>query len=178
MAIDLFTLPHKALRAYFGRTAAALGSLDIDDETLVKAAQLDLHQLVDTLEAHGHHEDEFILPLLDRHLPDVGSRQRADHAELTSSLDDLRRQVDAFAAAPAAGAHLSLYRHLRRTEAANQAHLDHEETSVMPALWVVSPEAELLGVMEAFKAAHPEAAELYRRVPEALSPTERQLVGL
>jgi ABC-type uncharacterized transport system involved in gliding motility auxiliary subunit len=54
--------------------------------------------------------------------------------------------------------------------------LDFEETKVMPALWLVASEAELLELMNAFKTEHPEAIDLYRIAPEGLSPTERSLV--
>ena len=56
------------------------------------------------------------------------------------------------------------------------AHLDVEETIVMPALWGVVAPAELREVLVSFNAAHPEAADLYRRVPHALTTGERSLV--
>ena len=46
----------------------------------------------------------------------------------------------------------------------------------MPALWQAVDAAELVDVFSAFRAAHPEAAELYRRAPEAITPGERCLV--
>lgn len=178
MTPDLFTLPHKALRTYVGQTATRLGALDIADAGAVAAIRDDLHALVDELEAHGAHEDEFILPLLERRLPDLATRLQREHAELARALADLRSAVGLLAAEPAAGAQLALYRHLRRFEAMNIRHLDFEETTVMPALWLAAPQAELAGVLTAFKAAHPEAADLYRHAPEALTQDERSLVGL
>ena len=178
MTPDLFTLPHKALRAYVGLTATRLGALDIADAREVEAMRRDLHALIDELEAHGAHEDEFILPLLERRLPDLATQLHREHAELAGALAGLRRATDLLAAEPAAGEQLVLYRHLRRFEAINMRHLDFEESIVMPALWLATPQAELAGVLTAFKAAHPEAADLYRHAPEALNPGERLLVGI
>lgn len=178
MTPDLFTLPHKALRTYVGLTATRLGALDIANPSAVAAVQGDLHALINELEAHGAHEDEFILPLLERRLPDLATQLRREHAGLARALADLRSAADLLTAEPAAGVQLSLYRHLRRFEAMNIRHLDFEETSVMPALWLAAPQAELAGVLTAFKAAHPEAVDLYRHAPEALTPDERSLVGL
>ena len=90
------------------------------------------------------------------------------------------RQLDGALAVAAdqPGATLGLYRALQRLAAENLVHLDHEESVVLPALWVAAPERELAELMAAFRAAHPDAAELYRRWPDALSPAERALVGV
>jgi iron-sulfur cluster repair protein YtfE (RIC family) len=174
--IDLFTLPHKALRAYVGRTATRLGALDVADARAVEELCRDLHALIDELEAHGMHEDEFIAPLLDKHLPDLAGEMRAEHRALSEALERLRQNATIFTAGANAGSHVALYRHLRRFEAVNARHLDFEETKVMPALWLVASEAELAALMNAFNAQHPESIELYRNAPEALNSAEKALV--
>jgi hypothetical protein len=49
MNIDLFTLPHKALRALVGVTATRLGALDVANEREVEGLQNELHGLLDEL---------------------------------------------------------------------------------------------------------------------------------
>jgi iron-sulfur cluster repair protein YtfE (RIC family) len=178
MNIDLFTLPHKALRALVGLTATRLGALDVAAARDVERLQNELHRLVDELQSHGTHEDEFILPLLERHLPDLATRMRAEHADVGGGLADLRRAIAAFGAAPSVGRQLALYRQLRRFEGLNLRHLDFEETIVMPALWQIAPAQDLADLMAAFRAAHPEAGDLYRHAPEALTVSERTMVGV
>jgi iron-sulfur cluster repair protein YtfE (RIC family) len=178
MTPDLFSLPHKALRTYVGLIATRLGALDTANARAIEQLGNDLHSLIDELEAHGAHEDDFILPLLDRRLPDLAGQMRLEHTGLTEALAGLHHSTDLLAAEPGIASQLALYRQLRRFEAINIRHLDFEETIVMPALWIAAPQAELAGVLTAFKAAHPEAAELYRRAPEALTPAEKALVGV
>jgi iron-sulfur cluster repair protein YtfE (RIC family) len=178
MDIDLFTLPHKALRALVGLTATRLGALDVANRRDVEHMQNELHGLVDELQSHGAHEDEFILPLLDRHLPDLATRMRFEHAEVGGGLADVRRATAGFGAEPSMGRQLALYRQLRRFEGLNLRHLDFEETVVMPALWQTAPTQDLADLMAAFRAAHPEAGDLYRHAPEALTFSERTMVGV
>jgi iron-sulfur cluster repair protein YtfE (RIC family) len=178
MNIDLFTLPHKALRALVGQTATRLGALDVANAREVEHMQNELHGVVDELQSHGVHEDEFILPLLERHLPDLATRMRAEHAEVGGGLADARRGISAFGAEPRVARQLALYRQLRRFEGLNLRHLDFEETIVMPALWHTAPAEELAHLMAAFRAAHPEAGDLYRHAPEALTVSERTMVGV
>jgi hypothetical protein len=175
--IDLYTLPHKALRCAVGEASTVLGALGPDDAC---AAAASVAEVVDVLLAHAAHEDEFIEPLLERHLPDAAFEIARQHGGLTAAIDGLRRQADHLAATANAepGALLALYRAFERMAAANLVHLDHEESVVMPALWQAVPATELAALMDAFRAAHPDATELYRRWPNALTPAERTMLGL
>jgi hypothetical protein len=91
-----------------------------------------------------------------------------------------RRHLDRLAMTGEAppGELLTLYRSFQRLAATNLMHLDDEETRVMPALWVAAPPDALSDVFARFRAAHPEAVDLYRRWPDALTTDERQLVGV
>jgi hypothetical protein len=176
MAPDLFTLPHKALRAWVGATATALGGLDATvpaDRTLVVAR---LRLVLTDLSDHGRHEDHFIVPVLDHQVPQLAQRLHDEHASIETSLAMLGALVDEFEEEPSPTLQLELYRSLRSFEGGNLAHLAFEETEVMPALWKSVTAPELVGVFQAFKAAHPEAVELYQRIPHAITPQERALV--
>jgi hypothetical protein len=170
--IDLYTLPHKALRHALSAAGTALAA------QAPRAAATALEAL-DALASHGHHEEEFIHPLLARHLPEVEAELAAQHADLDRRMTESRRHLDAVADAPDDPAvALRAYRSFQRLLGWNLGHLDHEETHVMPALWAVVPATELEALMVAFRAAHPDAADLYRRWPEALSQAERRMFGI
>jgi len=177
--IDLYTLPHKPLRAATAQAGVLLGAADPDAVHLLVEP---VHAALSELAHHAEHEEEFIDPLLERVLPDHAEEIARQHATLTAAIDGVRRQLDEIAGRGNGGggsaALLGLYRAFHRMSAINLAHLDHEETAVMPALWVSAPDGALEDLMAAFRAAHPEAADLYRRWPAALSPGERQLVGV
>jgi hemerythrin-like domain-containing protein len=175
-APDLFTLPHKALRAWVGATATALGGLDTSDLGHRRTVIAQLRSLLADLADHGHHEDEFIVPVLDRHVPRLAERLRDEHTTLESAIARLGSTVNEFEQSPSPTLQLSLYRSLRGFEGRNMAHLEFEETEIMPALWQAVSAEDLGAVFGTFKAAHPESVELYRRVPDAITPHERALV--
>jgi iron-sulfur cluster repair protein YtfE (RIC family) len=175
-APDLFTLPHKALRAWVGACATALGGLDTSNLAASTTVITQLRFLLTDLGEHGRHEDDFIVPVLDQHLPDLADRLRGEHTALESSIATLSSLIGEFEQSPSTTLQLSLYRELRGFEGRNLAHLDFEETVIMPALWQAVTRDDLLGVFQAFRAAHPEAIELYHRVPDAITPQERATV--
>lgn len=173
---DLFTLPHKALRAWIGATATALGGLDATDFARRVAVIGQLRSLLNDLAAHGHHEDDFIVPVLDRHVPDLAQRLREEHISLETAIATLCALVDEFDQSPSPALQLGLYRKLRSFEGRNMAHLEFEETEVMPALWQAVTGDDLFAVFQAFKTAHPESVHLYDRIPDAITPQERTLI--
>ena len=176
-SVDLYTLPHKALRHAMGRAGTLLAA----SEPATAAAGLAVVAgVLDELEAHGAHEDEFIRPVLAAHLPDIEAEVVAQHRSLGAAVDGARRHVDRLAASAevSPGELLALYRSFQRLVATNLVHLDDEEARVMPALWVAAPAGALAEVLDRFRAAHPEAGDLYHRWPDPLTSDERRLVGL
>lgn len=170
--IDLYSLPHKALRLAVAHGGTVLSATDPDrlpDDLLV------VRSVLAELRSHAAHEDEFIHPLLARLVPGVEADLAAQHVELDAALDDLDRRLDA----PVTPEGITdLFRAYQRMAARNLLHLDHEETVAMPALWAKAPDVSLEALMDRFRAAHPDAVDLYRRWPAALSAEERQRVGL
>lgn len=169
---DLYTLPHKSLRTAMAAAADQLASADPSTWT----SHLDVVTgVLDELAAHAGHEDEFIHPLLVRHVPPIADGIAAQHADLHLAIDRVRHGIDT---AGSADELLALYRAFNRLVAQNLHHLDHEETVAMPTLVATVSERDLGEVLDAFHAAHPEAAALYARWPEALTGEERRLVGV
>jgi hypothetical protein len=139
-----------------GEAAADLGSgapgaLDLAAEVL------------DAIHDHGRHEDEFIHPLLRRHLPALAADLDRQH----EVLDDLIVVTMGALTLPDPN------RPFQRFTSENLRHLDHEETVVLPLLWQAVPDQGLAEVRARFMAAHPDANDLYRRWPAHLTPAER-----
>lgn len=173
---DLFTLPHKALRAWVSVTATALGGLDIANLDAQARLTAQLRAVLTDLAEHGHHEDDFIVPVLDQHLPALAERLRDEHLAHQSAIAALHAMIDDFEQSPSTDRQLVLYRELCSFEGRNLAHLDFEESIVMPALWQAVGAEDLVAVFQAFKAAHPESIEIYTHVPDAITPHERAMV--
>jgi hypothetical protein len=176
-APDLYTVAHKSLRLAVSDAALLLGTAEPATAHGVLAPMVAvLHEL----HAHAAHEDEFIGPLLGRHLPGLADEIARQHEALGATIDAVHRQGDRLAARAEVepGAPLALYRAFQRLAAANLVHLDHEETVVMPALWTAVSPGALSDLMAAFNLAHPEAAQLFHRWPDALTPTERDRFGI
>jgi hypothetical protein len=157
--MDLYSLPHKALRDALGAAGTALGAGEVE---LAREA-------LGLLDDHAAHEEGFIHPLLARHLPAVEAEVVAQHRALDALLADCTAALD--------GDPVVAYRAYQRLVGFNLGHLDHEETVVMPALARAVPAEALVELFAAFRAAHPEANDLYVRWPGALTPAEWALVG-
>jgi hypothetical protein len=172
LSIDVYSLPHKALRAALADAGTALGAVEADDlVTAVARAGLAL----DELTAHAEHEDTFIQPIVERFLPELAVAVEEQHLALAARVLMVRAELDAALAQRSAP--VAAYRAFQRLVSENLSHLDHEETVVLPALWSVVPGTDLADVMQRFRSAHPEAVELYRRNAAALTFAERELVG-
>lgn len=184
IAIDLYTLPHKGFRHWTAEVATRLGAADLFNRHTLTAVLDDAEQLVLHLLAHGDHEDTFIHPLLACLSADVEHTLSRQHAELTLTLEGLRRQLGTFGAAAldgptASGLRLALYRALHRFASTNLAHLDYEETVVMPLLWSVTAPSELQAVMVEFRAqVGEEVVAMYRRTSAAYSNQELAALGI
>lgn len=170
LSLDVYSLPHKALRASLADAGTALGAADSD--TFMSACEI-VSASLDELVAHADHEDSFVQPVIERFLPDTGADVAGQHAALHLRLDAMRRQLETATTEPSARA--ATYRSYQRLIAHNLAHLDHEESVVLPALWSAVPARVLDDLMARFRAAHPEATELYRRHANALTTAENAL---
>src|SRR5690349_17605711 len=118
---DVYSLPHKALRAALAGAGTALGAAEAEGFTAV--AGLVIGEL-DELAAHAGNEAAFIQPVIDRFLPDLAAEVAAEHAALHGRIDAVRRQLDTAATEPTA--RVTTYRSFQRLVAHDLVHLDHE----------------------------------------------------
>src|SRR5690349_13427160 len=114
LSIDVYSLPHKALRTALADAGTALGATD--DETLPDAAAL-VSAALDELHAHADHEDTFIQPVIERFLPDLALAVADQHTALDRMIDAVRRQLDVAIEHPQAL--VASYRSYQRLVAAN-----------------------------------------------------------
>ena len=182
--IDLFTTVHKGLRWWIGDVNAKLGASDLSDAAALEDVLSHLVDCLDALDAHSGHEDAFIAPMLDARAAVRVAMWHSEHEALDAMTLALRRQAQKLRElAPdhprAAGLGLELYRAFARFSSEVLLHLDEEETRIMPLMWSVCTDEELVGIMSAFRARHGEdATRLYARLALAFTPAERALLGV
>jgi hypothetical protein len=182
--LDLFTVIHKGLRWWIGDLGARLGATDFTNAAEAILALKEVVECLETLDAHSLHEDSFIAPVLDARAASRGLPWHDEHEALQAATTALRRQVQELVNlgpthAHATGLGLELYRAFSRFASDVYLHLDEEETRLMPLLWSVCTDEELLAIMTAFRSRHAaESAVLYARVAAAFTPSERALLGV
>jgi hypothetical protein len=136
VAVDLYRDIHKGIRSeLFGLTDQA-GSLDPSDRADRADLSARVQGVVELLVSHAEHEDAFVQPAIEAHLPDLAQQIEADHHRLEARIALLNEQaVDAVdpAGDPRGNAH-RLYVDLASFVSDYLAHQDLEERVVMPAL--------------------------------------------
>ena len=149
---DLFTSIHKGLRlGLFGITVQA-GRTDWADPAQVTELGERWDGLLTLLRAHGDHEDQHILRLLDSHDPFATEPTAEQHRDLDDLLDDLAGRFETVLAAPGMASGLELYRDLARFVATYLTHMHDEETRVMGRIWACCTDEEIAGARQRFMA--------------------------
>jgi Hemerythrin HHE cation binding domain len=149
---DLFTSIHKGLRlGLFGITVQA-GRTDWADPAQVTELGERWDDLLTLLRAHGDHEDQHILRLLDSRDPFAAEPTAEQHRDLDDLLDDLAERFETVLAAPRMASGLDLYRDLARFVAAYLTHMHDEETRVMGRIWACCTDQEIVGARQRFMA--------------------------
>ena len=136
VAVDLYRDIHKGIRSELFAVVERAGSIDPHDADDVRALAdhvIATHRL---LEAHAHHEDAVIQPVLERELPVLADRVEEDHVALDRTIAriaDMAVSVDAPSVAARRNVHL-LYLDVARFASEYLTHIDIEERVLMPAL--------------------------------------------
>ena len=137
LAHDLYREVHKAIRFAMFHATMNVGSLDVADPDAVADVAQQCAELIELLELHHHHEDDFVQALVELHAPDLAVVVETQHLTVEDGMATLRVLVSALVdATPAdrqAVAH-RLYLELTRFTAAYLEHQLCEEQRVMPAL--------------------------------------------
>jgi len=149
---DLFTIIHKGLRLGLFDITVQAGRTDWADPAQIADLGERWHGLHTLLRAHGDHEDQHILRLLDPYDPLATEPTAEQHRDLDDLLDDLAERFETVLAAPGMAPGLELYRDLARFVAAYLTHMHDEETRVMGRIWACCTDEEIAGARQRFMA--------------------------
>ena len=173
--MDLYASTHKGLRSFMAETLGAVGRMDAAErrDTLAQ-----LRALLELLDRHARHEDDFIHPVLQARRPGAARSCGAEHERQREQLRALRRQAGAVEAAPdtaRATAALDLYRQLALMIADSLAHMHEEETANNAVLWAECADDELAEIHDRIvDSVDPEEmAQVIRWMAPSLTPYER-----
>jgi len=158
--IDLYRDVHKGVRLeLFGVTLAG-GQLDCSDRSATAAFADRVGRMYVMLEQHAAHEDDWIQPFIEQHLPAAASRIASDHAAFDVRVADIKEMSGALAQAggdPARSIGHEVYLELASFVSAYLSHQDLEERIVMPTLAAVMTPLEVLELHESIIGSIPPA---------------------
>lgn len=137
---------HKALRAALFDATVLVARTEFSDQGEANVAARTVATLLDVLDSHAHHEEEFVMPVVARHAPALVASLETEHGRLEGLQAELRALLprtcsDVAAEREAAGQLLG--RALTLLVADHLRHMDREETEAMPVLWAHQSEEEL-----------------------------------
>jgi len=165
-AFDLYRDIHKGIRAELFALTGAAGSLDHTNPIAWAAFGDHVDSVAAMLTLHAEHEDQFIDPVLQQHLPDLGARVVADHDRLDGAFNAVVEAAHAGRQAPAGDqrriAHFA-YLELASFTGAYLEHQALEERVISPLLDEAVGVDALMGIHGAIIASIP-PAELAREL--------------
>jgi hypothetical protein len=149
---------HKALRATLFDATLLVARTDFTDPGEATVAARAVATLLDLLDSHAHHEEEFVMPVVARFAPALVATLATEHGRLEGLQAELRALLpgtssDVTAEREAAGQLLA--RGLTLLVADHLRHMDREETEAMPVLWAHQTEQELDAMDARIRAAIP-----------------------
>jgi len=149
---------HKALRTALFDATSLVARTEFAEQGEATLAARTVATLLDLLDSHAHHEEEFVMPVVERHAPALIAALGADHSRLEGLQAELRALLprtcsEVPAEREAAGQLLG--RALTLLVADHLRHMDREETEAMPVLWEHCTEAELDAMDARIRAAVP-----------------------
>jgi hypothetical protein len=128
VTFDLYNNIHKGIRSELFDVVLRAGRIDPSDRRVRSDFAVRVGEVVELLESHARHEDDGLEAVLAEHLPQLGEKIAAEHAQLGARLVALREL------ASGGDAMHRLYLELASFTSAYLAHQDFEERVVMPAL--------------------------------------------
>jgi len=176
--VDLYVGVHKALRALLADTLVAVGRMDVDDPLELAQTTQRVLQLLDFMQSHLRHENEFVHPALEARSPGASSVIAYEHVGHEEEIAVLAAEATALlqATAECRGADaLALYRHLSLFMAHNFDHMFGEETAHNAVLWAHYTDAELGEIHGALVASIPPQDMMFamRWMVPFMNPQER-----
>ncbi len=159
---NIYSVIHKALRAFMTDTLLKIGRMDVTDAAERAEAIAQLHRLLAMCSSHLHHENEFIHAAIEAARPRGAARTTEDHRHHERAIAGLRDEVAGFEAAPAEllpALARQLYLSLSAFVAENFTHMITEEVENHATLIEAYDEGQVLA--------------LEQRLVASLSPEEK-----
>lgn len=145
---NMFNQIHKGLRALLYDTAAMLARTDFEDADQYEAVADRVKRVMDVFDNHAHHEDNFVIPLVEEYEPAVADafeqEHVADHAlgqKLRGAIMALDLAIDASAKKQLG---LSLMHSFIQFMIFNLQHMYKEETVLNNILFKYYTDEELI----------------------------------
>ena len=177
---DLYRSAHKGVRKALFDAVTRIGAADCRDAAAASAAAGIARSLVALSRKHIGSEMRFIHPAVEARAPGLLAdldHAHDDHARQLDALEAIARDLEA---ARDAAARVTLggrlYEMLSLFVAAELAHMAQEEQAIMPELWRLFSDEELLAMQQAIIAAlGPDGLAMFLRpMLPAMNPTERE----
>jgi uncharacterized protein (DUF1330 family) len=136
VAFDLYRDVHKGIRRGLFDVTEQAGHVDSLDDTALGEVHQRIEDLLHLLDVHAAHEDEYLGPLIERHLPVLAVQLQREHAHLDVLTAEIRRQLAELGHLTGADRRIGqhrLYLSLSEFVAAYLQHQTTEEVEVLPA---------------------------------------------
>lgn len=155
---NVFNQIHKGLRHLMYDTALRLQTTDLantDAEEVINSVSL----VVDLFDEHAHHEDKFVLPMVEKHNPALVADFEKDH-ELDHKLSEgLRELVKSWKSAVTEQERnitgQGIFYAFNEFIAFNLYHMNREEDTLLATLWKHHTDEELIAASQAIVASIP-----------------------
>lgn len=138
---------HKGIRALLSALVDRAARTDFADPASVGRLRSEAIDAFAMLEAHAHHENAFVGPLLRAHAPEIAARLEGEHHEHEERVRDLLALLSGEERASIPGwtrGHAFCVA-LTRFVGELYTHMADEEEQSMPALWAALDDAEIEG---------------------------------
>lgn len=146
---DIYTGIHKAIRALLFDIAATVRTTDAASAEETSAVAARLAHVVELVEEHGRHEEQFIHPQVAAVEPALVADLESAHAALDGLLDQLRAALHDLAQVDddgRPGAWAAVDRTLSRWVGGHLQHMADEEERILPATWAWFDDAAIVAM--------------------------------
>ena len=179
--MDMYAFIHKALRAYMSDTLTGLGRMDVDDDLDLNQTCARVLQLLDFCRAHLKHENDYVHPAMERHVPGSAAavaHEHLGHEQAIAALAQGTAQLMGCAPVRRTRVAHALYQQLALFIAHNFEHMHQEETVHNAVLWAHYSDAELAAIEGALVASIPpeEMLVVLRWMLPHMAPAERAMM--
>jgi uncharacterized protein (DUF1330 family) len=137
VAFDLYRDVHKGIRHGLFHATEQAGLVDPLDDIALSEQRTRIESLLHLLDVHAAHEDEYLGPVIEQHLPVLAAQLRREHAHLDERTVEIRRQLTALDCSSRRDRRIGQHRLYLTLSEFTSAYLQHqttEEVEVLPAL--------------------------------------------